>query len=172
MVLSRSQSLCGTDEIRSTNRKADKTMKHLTAICVLALGCSALLLGCDPPPTDDAADDGEPAASEDGPAGLDYGGIDAVPDDPDLIAKGEELFQAEGCAGCHQMDTDGAGPALGGVTDKRSAPWLSRMIMHPHEMVDQDPTAAEISDDFPAPMLETNLTFEEVEALIAYLGTQ
>ncbi len=130
---------------------------------------------CDPPQTEGGDKTSQQQAAEvdeDGPAGIDDGGITSVSDDPGLIEEGEGLFASQGCVGCHAMDRDSAGPSLGGVTERRSTPWLAKMIMNPHEMVAQDPQAAAMSENFPAPMLENNLTPEQTKAIIAYLGAQ
>ena len=130
---------------------------------------------CDPPETDpDPGGDQAQAqeASEDGPSDIDDGGITEISDDPELVEKGEELFGSQGCAGCHQMDSDSAGPALGDVAQRRTAPWLAKMIMHPEEMVDRDPEAQAVSEEFAAPMIPTDLTPEQTKALIAFLGAQ
>lgn len=132
------------------------------------------LAACDPPETDadPGADDGAGEVSEDGPSGIDNAGITDIPDDPDLAAEGEDIFAANGCAGCHQMERDGAGPALSGVTDRRSGAWLARMINHPDEMRDQDPAAQELTEDYAAPMPPHDLSADELEAILAYLNTQ
>ena len=129
-------------------------------------------MACDPPDTDgEADDDGEVTA--DGPSGIDDGGISDFPElDDDLVAEGEDLFRTEGCVGCHQMDSDGAGPALGDVTDRRNASWIARVIMHPDQMRDQDPEFQAVGEDFPAPMPATNVSPEAAEAIIAYLKSQ
>ena len=140
-------------------------------IILLTLGTTA----CDPPQTDDGDETAQQQAAEvneDGPTGIDDGGITTVSDDPALIEEGEGLFASQGCVGCHAMDRDSAGPALGGVTDRRTTPWLAKMIMHPHEMVAQDPQAAAMSENFPAPMLQNDLTPDQTKAIIAYLGAQ
>ena len=134
-----------------------------------------VLAACEAPETNgegqvEQAATGE--VTEDGPADIDHGGIDEIPTDPALAEEGEGLFQSHGCVACHQMDRDGAGPALSGITERRSAPWLARMIMHPQEMTDRDPQAKEVAAQFPAPMTPTNLTPEQTEAIIAYLATQ
>ena len=138
------------------------------AVMLIAVACEAP----DTNGTGDQAQQPAAAASKDGPDSIDQGGIEEVSDDPDLIAKGEELYRSQACVACHAFGRDGAGPDLSGVTDRRTAPWLARMIMSPQEMVAQDPVAKEVADRFPAPMSPTNITPEQVEAIIAYLGTQ
>ena len=133
------------------------------------------VIACDPPPTDDGDGEasGEAGVSEDGPAGIDDGGIDSISDDPALVEKGEEVFGAKGCVACHQMDRDTpTGPALGNVTDTRTPAWLARQIMHPDEMQKQDPVTKKIRADYPAPMTNLGVTPEEAEAIISYLGAQ
>lgn len=146
------------------------TFRIISIAAVFAFALATM--ACDPPETDGEPGGNDGAVSEDGPDSIDHGGITEFPDDPALVEKGEDLFRTEGCAGCHQMDNDGAGPALGAVTERRSPAWIARMIMHPSDMRQSDPTAQEVSDDFVAPMPATNLEPDQAEALIAYLRAQ
>ena len=132
------------------------------------------VLACEPPETDGEAGQAEGAVevSEDGPDQIDDGGIAEYSGDQALIDEGEDLFSAKGCAGCHAMDRDGAGPGLGDVAQRRTAPWVARMIIAPGEMAEHDPEAQALREEYPAPMTDLGITAEEAEALVAYLGAQ
>ncbi len=150
-------------------------MNRMTQTVGVLVAFVFAVAACEAPETNgDGAQAQQAAAevSEDGPSDIDHGGIEEVPDDPALVEEGEGLFQSQGCVACHQMDRASAGPALGDVTERRTAPWLARMIMHPEEMTDRDPAAKEVASEFAAPMTPTNLTPEQTEAIIAYLGAQ
>ena len=144
-----------------------KNLGVFIALLLVTAACEAPDTGGEVPQTQQPS-----AVSADGPASIDHGGIEEVSDDPALIAQGQDVFRAKGCVACHQMGRDTAGPDLSGITDRRSAPWLARMIMSPQEMVAQDPAAKEVADRFPVGMTPSNLSTEEVDAIIAYLGTQ
>lgn len=142
----------------------------VTTIALLALFSVACEKSED---SGEAEQESSAEITEDGPSSIDHGGIEEFPDDPELAAEGEELFGSKGCAGCHQMDRQTpTGPALGDVTERRTAPWIARQILHPTEMQELDPTNQEVGADFSAPMISVNLTPEEVEAIIAYLASQ
>lgn len=107
-----------------------------------------------------------------GTASIDNAGITEVPTDPALVKKGEELFKSKGCTACHKMGSKVVGPALGGVTERRDAAWIARMIMHPEKMLEVDETAKELLAKHMTPMPNQNVSPEQAKAIIAYLGTQ
>jgi len=45
----------------------------------------------------------------------------------EMAEEGKTLFDAK-CAACHKMDERYVGPALGGVTERRSPAYLMNMI--------------------------------------------
>lgn len=102
---------------------------------------------------------------------IDHGGITSIPDDPDLIEKGEKLFGKKGCKACHKIEEKLTGPALAGVTERREPEWIARMILHPEKMLEVDPTARELLGEFNTPMPNQNVSPEEAKALMAYLGS-
>lgn len=107
-----------------------------------------------------------------GPSSIDHGGITEVPTDPALIAKGEKLYQSKTCNACHAMDQRKVGPPLSGVTERREAAWLARMILHPQEMVEKDPEAKKLFEEYGTPMTTPPVSPEEAKAIIAYLGSK
>lgn len=89
-----------------------------------------------------------------------------------LSTKGEDLFKNY-CTTCHRMDAKFVGPALGGVTKRRSPEWIMNMILNPGRMVQQDSLAKAVFMEYNgSPM--TNLGFEEGEAraVLEYLRMQ
>ncbi len=50
-----------------------------------------------------------------------------------VISKGQELYESNGCAGCHSIDTDAklVGPSLMGIGDKYDAAYLKDAIVNP-----------------------------------------
>jgi cytochrome c oxidase subunit 2 len=53
------------------------------------------------------------------------------------ISKGQELYESNGCAGCHSIDTDAklVGPSLMGIGDKYDAAYLKDAIVTPDKDV-------------------------------------
>ncbi len=88
--------------------------------------------------------------------------------DEEMAKKGEELFASKGCNACHEMDSRKVGPALKGVTQKRTPEWIMNMILNPTEMVQKDPIAKKLLAEYSAPMSQQNLTEEEARALLEY----
>ncbi len=82
--------------------------------------------------------------------------------DPAMIATGKNVYAAKKCAACHMIDGKGAakpGPDLSTVGAKRDAPWLKTFMKDPKAAVPK------------AKMLPFKGTDEELEALVAYLGS-
>ncbi len=149
-------------------------------LAVLISGAAlALAVACDPPESEEEEQpqpERVPAElveeAGDGPPEIDDGGIDSIPDDPELVEKGEHLYLVEGCAACHLMDKEHTGPALRNITEERSASWLAKVIMHPGQMREKDPLAQHIAEQYPAPMPETNVDAETALAILAYMAAQ
>ncbi len=91
--------------------------------------------------------------------------------DATLAAKGKELFKAQ-CSACHKITKRVVGPALAGVTDRRSPEWIMNMIMNPEEMVAKNKVAKELLAIYIAPMANQNITKDEARALLEYFRTK
>lgn len=92
--------------------------------------------------------------------------------DEPLSKQGEELFNTY-CTTCHRINEVFVGPALSGVTKRRSPEWIMNMILNPGRMVQQDSLAKAVFMEYNgSPM--TNLGFEEKEAraVLEYLRSQ
>ncbi len=92
--------------------------------------------------------------------------------DPTLAAEGEVIFKAK-CTACHKLSKKFVGPALKGVTQRRSPEWIMNMAMNPEEMIQKDPIAQKLLIEFNgAPMANQNITEEEARAILEYFRTK
>lgn len=67
------------------------------------------------------------------------------------------------------MDKKFIGPALAGVTERRSPEWIMNMILNPEEMIQKDPIAKQLMiESNMAVMANQNLTEEEARAILEY----
>lgn len=91
--------------------------------------------------------------------------------DHSLSKKGEEIFTAK-CKACHKIDKKFIGPAVTGVTKRRSPEWIMNMILNPNNMVLKDPLAKQLLMEFNgAPMANQNLSKEDARAVLEYFRT-
>lgn len=88
--------------------------------------------------------------------------------DQALAATGKTAFENL-CSACHKMDKKFIGPALAGVTERRSPEWIMNMILNPEEMIQKDPIAKQLLiESNMAVMANQNLTEEEARAILEY----
>lgn len=150
----------------------------------LIVAMVALFASCGP-----AEESGEPAVADGGVAtaalvpGLDvtedelkYGigpirRVELGPLDDALAARGEELFKMK-CMACHRLDDRYVGPALRGVTERRTPEFVMNMMLNPGEMVRRHPVGRAMLAAHYTEMPAQNLTEEEARALLEYLRTQ
>ena len=93
------------------------------------------------------------------------------PIDPKLAEAGEKVFKAN-CTACHKMDKRRVGPALAGVTERRSPEWVMNMIMNPSEMLEKDPIARELLSEYATQMADQNINEADARAILEYLRTK
>ena len=92
------------------------------------------------------------------------------PIDQPLAERGEALFQAKGCSGCHTVGGGRlTGPDLAGVTERRDFGWIVAMITKPDSMIKADSTARQLFAEYMTPMLNLGVTREEARAVYEYL---
>ncbi len=92
--------------------------------------------------------------------------------DPAMAAEGEVVFKAK-CTACHKLSKKFVGPALKGVTQRRSPEWIMNMAMNPEEMIQKDPIAQKLLVEANgAPMANQNITEVEARALLEYFRTK
>lgn len=84
------------------------------------------------------------------------------------VARGKEIF-ANMCTACHKWDKKFVGPALDGITERRSPEWIMNMILNPEEMIAKDPIAKKLLiENNMAVMANQNLTEEEARDILEY----
>jgi len=83
-------------------------------------------------------------------------------------ARGAEIFESK-CTACHKIDERYVGPALMGVTERRSPEWIVTMITNPEGMIANDPDAKALFTEFLTPMTNQNINEADAKALFAYL---
>lgn len=89
-----------------------------------------------------------------------------------LVTEGETIFKAK-CTACHKISKKFVGPALKGITERRTPEWIMNMALNPEEMVAKDPIAMQLLVEYNgAPMANQNLTEEEARALLEYFRTK
>lgn len=92
--------------------------------------------------------------------------------DQALVTEGEKVFKAK-CTACHKISKKFVGPALKGITERRSPEWIMNMTLNPEEMIQKDPIAMQLLVEANgAPMANQNLTEEEARALLEYFRTK
>lgn len=91
--------------------------------------------------------------------------------DEAMAARGQEIFK-QMCTACHKTDKKFIGPALAGVTERRSPEWIMNMILNPEVMIQKDPLAKQLlTEHNGSPMANQNLTEEEARAVVEYFRT-
>lgn len=88
-----------------------------------------------------------------------------------LVESGKATFEAK-CTACHKIDQKYIGPALAGVTERRTPEWVMNMILNPTEMIAKDPLAKKlVGDSNGAIMADQSLTQDEARGVLEYFRT-
>jgi mono/diheme cytochrome c family protein len=158
-------------KMRDANHKRTVDGMRMGAAALLALGL--VLGGCgkkeeekagSAPKTEESG--AEPAA---GDASKGVGPVSSVeigPLDETLAAKGQAFFSGT-CAACHKLDQRYVGPALAGVTKRRSPEWIMNMILNPTGMTQSDPTAKALLGEYMTQMSVT-ATQDDARAVLEF----
>ena len=99
-----------------------------------------------------------------------YGAIKSVSlkeIDQHLANQGQELFEMK-CSACHKINDRYIGPALKGVTMRRTPEWIMNMILDPIGMVQNDPAAKKLLAEYGAPMANQSLAQKDARAILEY----
>jgi mono/diheme cytochrome c family protein len=88
--------------------------------------------------------------------------------DMNLVKKGEDLFKVK-CSACHKIEEKYVGPALKGVTQRRTPEWIMNMILNPEEMTKKDPIAKELLAEYLTQMVAQVKDTTEARAILEYL---
>ena len=87
--------------------------------------------------------------------------------DPKRAALGQRVFQSK-CSACHKMEERYVGPAVAGVTLRRTPEWILNMILNPVEMTQKDPIAQELLATYLTQMTYQNVSEDEAKAVLEY----
>lgn len=91
--------------------------------------------------------------------------------DQKMADEGKAIFLAK-CSACHKISKRVVGPALVGVTTRRTPEWIMNMILNPEKMVAENPTAKALLAEYLAPMANQNLTESEARLILEYFRTK
>ncbi|MEO6721274.1 MAG: PQQ-dependent sugar dehydrogenase, partial [Ferruginibacter sp.] len=94
----------------------------------------------------------------------------AIATDSLTITNGQHFF-TDKCNSCHNLNSDGIGPALAGITKKNSVEWIKHFIRDPKKVIDSgDTTAQKVFRRYKTlmPSFES-LPEDELDAIIAYI---
>jgi cytochrome c2 len=85
---------------------------------------------------------------------------------------GREIFRTRGCNKCHTVGEGRLiGPDLKGIGSRRAEDWLRSWLADPAAMIRSHPELARWPDEFDEIVMPNqNLSSQEIDALIAYLG--
>jgi len=89
---------------------------------------------------------------------------------PARADSGKELFEKE-CAGCHTIGGgDAGGPDLKGITGKRPADWLERVIVEPDKLTaDRDPIQLGLVEQYGGEMPNLGISRKDAKKIIVFL---
>ncbi|MGB7784504.1 MAG: cytochrome c [Salinimicrobium sp.] len=128
------------------------------------------------PPTEQTKK--EPATATSETIDMDNKGVGPVKEvnldeniDQAMATHGQELFQ-QNCTACHKTDKKFIGPAIAGVTERRSPEWIMNMILNPDVMIQEDPIAKQLLIAHNgSPMANQGLDREQARAILEYFRT-
>ena len=85
-----------------------------------------------------------------------------------MANSGEKLFN-QLCTSCHMINEDYIGPAMSGILGRRSPEWIMNMILNPIQMLEEDPIAIELLEQYDFEyMYNQNLLDEEAREILEY----
>jgi cytochrome c len=87
--------------------------------------------------------------------------------DAGMANNGSKIFTAK-CSACHKIDERYVGPAMRGVTKKRTPEWIMNMIMNPEQMIKENEAAKKLFAEYMTPMANQNIPQDEARALLEY----
>lgn len=152
-------------------------MKKLKFLAMAMVAVMAISCGDDKKSGDESADattteagggaSGE--ASKDGIGKYTSENFTAGDFDAAVAAHGKEIAEVK-CTSCHNYDdVRKVGPGWKGVTDRRTAAWILNFISDPQPMIDNDPQAKALFEEYLTPMPNQNLTEDEAKAIYMYM---
>ncbi|EQA36571.1 cytochrome C [Leptospira inadai serovar Lyme str. 10] len=89
------------------------------------------------------------------------------PIDESMVQKGKKHFETK-CSACHKFEEKVVGPALKGVTERRTPEWIMNMILNPAEMTQKDPVAMGLLAEHLTQMTFQNVKESEAREILEY----
>lgn len=86
--------------------------------------------------------------------------------DETLVKKGEEIFKTK-CSACHKLDEKYVGPPMRGITKRRTPEWIMNMMVNTQEMLQKDPIAKKLLQEYMTQM-SVQVSEEEARAVLEY----
>ncbi len=96
--------------------------------------------------------------------------VELGPLDQAKVAAGKTQFEGK-CQACHKFDERYVGPALGGVTKKRTPAYIMNMILNPEGMTAKHPAARQLLADHMTQMPNLGLTQDQAREVVEFLRT-
>ncbi len=147
--------------MKSIRTKFKISLLLFALVPLIHISCSA-----DKKQAENAAEITRPVAATEqvGPVkSVDVSGpVDAV-----LAERGRSVFEGK-CTACHKFDERYVGPALGGITERRSGAWIMNMIITPEEMTKKDPEAKKLLAEYMTQMVNQNVEEDDARAILEY----
>lgn len=82
--------------------------------------------------------------------------------------EGNKLFIVR-CTMCHEYGEDKLGPALKGITKKRTPEWILNLMLNTEEMFEKDSDALALKDKYESMMVSVGLNQQEAKSILEYL---
>jgi len=148
-------------------------MRYLTIGVLFLLTIGLTACGGEKQQAQQSAAQAEEETATSAPAETEMAGgpsvhVELGPIDEELAQQGEEIFN-QICVACHRIDQRLVGPPLRGVTQRRDPEWIMKMILDPEWMIQNDPIAKQLFEEYKTPMTNQNLSEEQARALLEYL---
>lgn len=96
---------------------------------------------------------------------LELGDIDEA-----MVEEGTALFKLK-CSACHDAYKEKVGPALLGITHRRTPEWIMNMILNPTEMAKTDPICVGLLAQYNLIMADQSITEPQARQLLEYFRT-
>jgi cytochrome c5 len=88
--------------------------------------------------------------------------------DQSLVDQGRTVYEMK-CEACHNMESRMVGPAMGNITEQRSAEFIMNFILNPSGMIRDHPIGQELLEEYRTPMPYQNVDEAEARAILEYL---
>ncbi len=92
-----------------------------------------------------------------------------TPLDPEMIKRGEGIYEMK-CAACHKITgTRVVGPSWKGLTGQRTPEWIMNMITNTEAMLEQDPVAQKLLEECLTRMPNQGLSIGDARDVLEFM---